>query len=87
MMSQAELEREVGEHGEMLKAHDQRLGRIESCLDNKDEGGGIAQVVLQIAADMAKSRNAGMVQIVVSVLALIGAFAAAAATILRAPAP
>jgi hypothetical protein len=87
MMSLAELEREVGEHGEILDAHGQRLGRIESCLDNKDDGGGIAQVVLQIAADMAKSRNAGLVQVVVSVFALLSALAAAAAAILRAPGP
>lgn len=85
-MSNADVERQLGEHEETLKAHDGRLGRIERCLDNKDEGG-IAQVVLQIAADLTKSRNSGMVQIVISVFALLSALAAAAATILRAPAP
>lgn len=74
-MSLSDLEREVGEQGEMLKAHEQRLGRIEKCLDSKD--GGIAQAVLQIAADMSKSRNAGMVTLSASILALMGVIATA----------
>ena len=75
-MGNEDIQRTLGEHGETLEAHGQRLGRIESCLDDQASGGGLAQMMIKILADLNKTNKTNSVQLAGIVFTFFASMAA-----------
>ena len=82
-MGNEDIQRTLGEHEEMLAGHGQRLSRIESCLDSDSGGGGIAQMMIQVLADMNKTSKTSNVQLAGIVLTFLVSMAALVAPLIK----